>query len=92
MQSEIIILQILHPPALLHVEVPLCEKCTSDFCGMKTPRTAHRIDNGTKSLRQRQWSPAPYHAWGNSTRGSSTAENHKSQPSRIASKHIPVRP
>ena len=47
-------------------------ECTSNFCGLKTSRTSHRIDS--KSSRQRQWLPTPYHAWGSSDRGSSTVE------------------
>ena len=57
-----------------------------------TPRTPRRISSGAKSSRRRLRPPTPCRVWGNSTRDSSTDENHKLLPSRTTSKHIPVRP
>ena len=77
MQSELIILQILHLHALPHIEVPLGKDVFLNFCGPKTPQIAHYTGSDAKSSRLRQWLPIPYHVWGNFTHDSLTAKNHK---------------
>ena len=59
---------------------------------LKILKNAHHTNNGAKSLRQRQWPPTLGHVYGNSVHDSLVVWNHKLQPFRTASKHIPVRP